>query len=690
MTTSATFEVALDNPKTKLLDQLCIDTIRTLAMDAVQKANAGHPGAPMGLAPVGYWLWEKFLRHNPDNPHWPNRDRFVLSGGHASMLLYSLLHLTGYDLPMSELERFRQLGSRTPGHPEYGVTAGVETTTGPLGQGFANSVGMAIAERWLVEHFNRDGHEIVNYRVFAIGGDGDMMEGVCSEAASLAGHLGLHKLLWIYDNNKITIEGKTSLAFSEDVGARFKAYGWFVQHVTDANDLRAINRAVKRALKQTDKPSFIVLDSHIGFGAPTKQDSREAHGEPLGEPEVRGAKQRYGWPPDAHFLVPDEVAKHMHKQFRRGRKLEKEWQTKFDAYALANPALAAEWKLIQDRDLPAGWDKDIPTFPADAKGLATRESSNKVLNAVAKNIPWLLGGAADLAPSTKTLIAGAADFEKGSYSGRNFHFGIREHAMVGAVNGMVLSKLRAYDAGFLIFSDYARGSIRLGCVMEIPTLHVFTHDSIGVGEDGPTHEPVEQLMSLRAIPHMIVIRPADANEVAEAWRVILKEKKHPITLALTRQAVPTLDRTKYSPASGLQQGAYILSDCQGQPDVILIGTGSEVQWCVEAGEKLKAEGVKVRVVSMPSFELFDRQPREYRDLVLPPTVRKRLAVEAGVTLGWQKYVGLDGVVVGRDGFGASAPVKDVMKHFGFTGENVYHTAKALLAGQPMPVVNPAH
>jgi transketolase len=680
MTTSTTFEVKLDNPQTKLLDQLCIDTIRTLAMDGVQKANSGHPGAPMGLAPVAYWLWEKFLRHNPENPQWPNRDRFVLSGGHGSMLLYSLLHLTGYDLPMSELERFRQLGSRTPGHPEYGLTAGVETTTGPLGQGFTNSVGMAIAERWLAERFNRDGHEIVNYRTYAIGGDGDMMEGICSEAASLAGHLGLHKLLWFYDNNKITIEGKTSLAFSEDVAARFKAYGWFVQHVTDANDLKAINRAIKRAHKQTEKPSFIVVDSHIAFGAPTKQDTAGAHGEPLGEDEIRKTKERYGWPSDAKFLVPDEVAGHMRKQFRRGRKLEKEWQAKLDAYATANPALAMEWKQIQNRELPVGWDKDIPAFPADPKGLATRESNNKVLNAVAKNIPWLLGGAADLAPSTKTLIANAANFEKGSYSGRNFHFGVREHAMGGIVNGMVLSKLRAYGAGFLIFSDYARGSIRLGAVMELPVLHIFTHDSIGVGEDGPTHQPVEQLLSLRAIPHMIVIRPGDANEVAEAWRVIMDEKKHPITLALTRQAVPTLDRAKYASASGLRQGAYILADCQGQPDIILIGTGSELQWCVETGEKLKAEGVKARVVSMPSTELFDGQPREYRERVLPSSVRKRLAVEAGVTLGWQKYVGLDGAVVGRDGFGASAPVKDVMKHFGFTMENVYNAAKALLAG----------
>ena len=671
--------VTLDNPKTKPLDQLCINTIRTLSMDAVQKANSGHPGAPMGLAPVAYWIWEKFLRHDPDNPHWPNRDRYVQSGGHASMLLYSLLHLTGYDLPMEEIQRFRQLGSRTPGHPEYGLTAGVETTTGPLGQGFTNSVGMAIAERWLAQYFNRDGHEIVNYRTYAMGGDGDMMEGVCSEAASLAGHLGLNKLLWIYDNNHITIEGKTSLAFGEDVALRFKAYGWFVQHVTDANDLRQLNRAVKRALKQTDKPSFIVVDSHIAFGAPTKQDTHGAHGSPLGEDEIRKTKERYGWPADAKFLVPDEVAKHMRKQWRRGRKLEKEWQERFDAYAKVNPALADEWRLMQAGELPAGWDKDIPVFPADAKGLATRASSNKVLNAVARNVPWLIGGAADLAPSTETLIAGAADFEKGSYGGRNFHFGIREHAMAGTINGMALSKLRPYGASFLTFTDYARGAIRLSCVMEVPVIHIYTHDSIGVGEDGPTHQPVEHLMALRAIPHIIVIRPADANEVAEAWRVVMEEKKHPILLALTRQAVPTLDRTKYAPASGLRQGAYILSDGDGQPNIILIGTGSELQWCVEAGEKLKAEGMKVRVVSMPSFELFERQPKEYRDKVFPPNVRKRLAVEAGVSLGWQKYIGLDGATVAQDQFGASAPVKDVMKHFGFTAENVYNKAKALLA-----------
>jgi transketolase len=671
--------ITLDNPKTKPLDQLCINTIRTLAMDAIQKANSGHPGAPMGLAPAAYWIWEKFLRHNPDNPQWPNRDRYVQSGGHASMLIYSLLHLTGYDLPMEELQRFRQLGSRTPGHPEYGLTAGIETTTGPLGQGFTNSVGMAIAERWLATRFNRDGHEIVNYRVYAMGGDGDMMEGVCSEAASLAGHLGLHKLLWIYDNNKISIEGKTSLAFSEDVALRFKAYGWYVQHVTDANDLRALNSAIKRALRQTEKPSLIVLDSHIAYGAPTKQDTHGAHGEPLGEEEIRKTKERYGWPVDAKFLVPEEVANHMRKQLRRGRKLEKEWQARFDAYAQAYPDLAAEWRLIQSEDLPSGWDKDLPAFPPDAKGLATRESSGKVLNAVAKNVPWLLGGAADLAPSTKTLIAGGGDFEKGNYGGRNFHFGVREHGMTGIVSGMVLSKLRAYGSGFLIFSDYARGALRLSAVMELPAIHIFTHDSIGVGEDGPTHQPIEQLMSLRAIPHMILLRPGDANEVAEAWRVVMTEKKHPIALALTRQAVPTLDRTKFAPASGLRQGAYILSDCEGQPDIIIIGTGSELQWCVEAGEKLKAEGVKARVVSLPSFELFERQPKEYQEKVLPPNIRKRVAVEAGVSLGWERYVGLDGVVVGQNRFGASAPVKDVMKHFGFTAENVYNTAKALLA-----------
>jgi len=667
--------IALDNPQTKPLDQLCINTIRTLAMDGVQKANSGHPGAPMGLAPVAYWLWDKFLRHNPENPHWANRDRFVLSGGHGSMLLYSLLHLTGYDLPLSELQNFRQWNSKTPGHPEYGMTPGVETTTGPLGQGFTNSVGMAIAERWLAARY---GSELVDYRTYSIGGDGDMMEGIASEAASLAGHLGLHKLTWIYDNNKITIEGHTRLAFSEDVALRFKAYGWYVQHVTDVNDLQAVNRALKKAQKQTEKPALIIVDSHIGFGAPTKQDTHGAHGEPLGDDEIVKTKARYGWPTDAKFLVPEEAGNHFRKALRRGRKLEKEWQAKFAAFAQTNPALAAEWNQMQNGELPAGWDKDIPVFPADAKGLATRESNGKVLNAVAKNVPWLLGGAADLAPSTKTLIAGGGDFAKGSYGARNFHFGVREHAMTGIINGMALSKLRPYGAGFLIFSDYARGSLRLGCVMELPVIHVFTHDSIGVGEDGPTHQPIEQVLSLRAIPHMIVLRPGDANEVSEAWRVVMEQKKHPVALCLTRQAVPTLDRTKYAPAAGLRQGGYILADSVGQPDIILIGTGSELQYALEAGEKLKAESVNVRVVSMPSCELFDHQPQEYRDKVLPPAVRKRVVIEAGATLGWYKYVGLDGKVIGRDNFGASAPAKDLYKHFGFTTENVYATAKGLL------------
>ena len=672
--------VTLDVPTNTELDQLCINTIRTLAMDGVQKANSGHPGAPMALAPVAYLLWDKFLTHNPRNPQWPDRDRFVLSGGHGSMLLYSLLHLTGYDLKLEELQQFRQWGSRTPGHPEYGLTPGVETTTGPLGQGLSNSVGMAIAERWLATYFNRPEHEIVDYRTYAICGDGDMMEGVASEAASLAGHLGLHKLIWIYDNNKITIEGKTSLAFSEDVALRFKAYGWYVQHVTDANDLKALSRAVKKARKQTDRPSLIVVDSHIGYGAPNKQDTHGAHGEPLGEDEIRKTKERYGWPPDAKFLVPEEVAAHMQKALRRGKKWEKQWAAQFDAYAQAHPDLAAQWRTMLAGELPAGWDKDIPVFPADPKGLATRESNGKVLNAVAKNVPWLIGGAADLAPSTKTLISGAGDFAKGNYGGRNMHYGVREHGMTAINNGLALCKLRPYGSGFLIFSDYARGALRLSAMMELPVLHIFTHDSIGVGEDGPTHQPIEQTVSLRAIPNLILIRPADANEVSEAWRAALAEKKHPVALILTRQALPTLDRTKYGAATGVQKGAYALADCVGTPDIILIATGSEVQLCVEAYEKLKAEGVKARVVSMPSMELFQRQPQEYRDQVLPPAVRKRVAVEAGSSLGWRRYVGLDGAVISRCKFGASAPFKELLKQFGFTAENVYNTAKSLLAG----------
>ncbi|MCX7914798.1 MAG: transketolase [Verrucomicrobiae bacterium] len=673
-----TLQVTLDHPQTKPLDQLCIHTIRTLAMDAVQKAHSGHPGAPMGLAPVAYWVWEKFLRHNPADPQWPNRDRFVLSGGHASMLLYSLLHLTGYDLPMDELQNFRQWKSRTPGHPEYGLTPGVETTTGPLGQGFANSVGMAIAERWLASYFNRDGHEIVNFRVYALGGDGDMMEGVCAEAASLAGHLGLHKLVWIYDNNHITIEGKTDLAFSEDVARRFQAYGWYVQHVTDANDLPAINRALRKALRQTERPSLIIVDSHIAYGAPTKQDTHGAHGEPLGEEEIARTKERYGWPKDAKFFVPEEVTAHMRKAVRRGRKWQREWEERFEAYASAYPDLATQWLQMQKGELPAGWDRDLPVFPPDPKGVATRDAGGKVLNAIARHVPWLIGGSADLAPSTKTIIADAGHFQRGNPAGRNLHFGVREHAMTAILNGMALCKLRPYGATFLVFQDYARGAVRLSALMELPVILIYTHDSVGVGEDGPTHQPIEQLTSLRAIPHMVVLRPADANEVTEAWRVAMQQTRRPVALCLTRQVVPTLDRSRYAGADGLRRGAYVLSDCEGTPELILIGTGSELQFAVGAAERLRSEGVRVRVVSMPSCELFDEQPPDYREHVLPAAVRKRVAVEAGATLGWYKYVGLDGAIVGRDAFGASAPFKVLYEQFGFTTDHVYAVARRVL------------
>lgn len=668
----------LDRQTTSPLDQLCINTIRTLAMDAVQQAKSGHPGAPMALAPVAYLLWDRYLRHNPANPQWPNRDRFILSGGHGSMLLYSLLHLFGYDLPLEELKRFRQWASRTPGHPEHGLTPGVEVTTGPLGQGLGTSVGIAIAERWLAAHFNRPGHELVDFRTFAICGDGDMMEGVSSEAASLAGHLGLHKLLWIYDNNRITIEGGTHLAFSEDVATRFLAYGWNVQHVGDVNDLPALARAIELAGKETSRPSLIIVDSHIGYGAPNKQDTHAAHGEPLGEEEIRLTKKRYGWPEDAKFLVPQEVLDHTRQALKRGAAAEEAWKQQLAAYGQAHPDLAREWELLQSGRLPEGWDREIPTFPADAKGLASRESGGKVLNAIAKTVPWLLGGAADLAPSTKTNLSGAGDFAKGAYGGRNFHFGVREHAMTAICNGMALCKLRPYGSGFFVFSDYAKPALRLAALMELPVIHVFTHDSIGVGEDGPTHQPIEQLAALRAIPHMVVIRPADANEVAEAWRVALEQQKNPVALILSRQAMPTLDRTRYAPAAGLRRGGYILADSNGTPDVILIGSGSEVQFCCEAAEKLAAEGIKVRLVSMPSFELFERQPREYRDQVLPPAVRKRVAIEAGAPLGWHRYIGLDGALIAREGFGASAPFKELWQQFGFTSENVCRAAKALL------------
>jgi transketolase len=674
----STASVNLDRQTTSKLDQLCINTIRTLAMDAIQQAKSGHPGAPMALAPVAHVIWDRFLRHSPSNPQWPNRDRFVLSGGHGSMLLYSLLHLHGYNLPLEELKKFRQWGSLTPGHPEFGHTDGVEVTTGPLGQGLATSVGMAMAERWLAAHFNQPGQEIVDFHTYALCGDGDMMEGITSEAASLAGHLQLNKLIWIYDNNRITIEGSTNLAFTEDVATRFLAYKWNVQHVGDANDLCALTKAIETARKETSRPSLIIVDSHIGFGAPNKQGTHAAHGEPLGDAEIKLTKERYGWPSDAKFLVPEEVTAHTRQAIARGQQSEKEWNEKFQAYAQANPALAAEWTAMQKGELPAGWDKDLPVFPTDAKGLASRESSGKVLNAVAKNVPWLIGGAADLAPSTKTLISGAGDFGPANYGARNLHYGIREHAMTAICNGMALCKLRSYGSGFLIFSDYARGSLRLAAIMGLPMIQVFTHDSIGVGEDGPTHQPIEQFAALRAIPQMLVLRPGDANEVTESWRVAMTTKNHPISLIMSRQNLPTIDRTKYAAASGVSKGAYVLADCGGTPDVILIGTGSEVQICLDAFEKLKAEGVKARVVSMPSFELFNQQPATYRNQVLPPAVRKRVAVEAGSAFGWAQYIGLDGAYITRSEFGASAPVGELMKRFGFTAENVYNTAKGLL------------
>jgi transketolase len=674
------------------IECLTINTIRTLSMDAVQQANSGHPGTPMSLAPVGYQLWQNNLRFDPVDPTWPNRDRFVLSVGHASMLIYSLLHLAGVRqvshgkvqsdpaVSLDEIRRFRQLGSRTPGHPESHLTGGVETTTGPLGQGAANSVGMAIAERWMASYFNRPGFDIVDYNVYALAGDGCLMEGVSAEAASLAGHLKLGNLCWIYDSNNITIEGRTDLAFSEeDVGKRFEAYGWRVLRCTDANDRDQLQRGLDEFKQGGDRPTLIIVNSIIGYGAPHKADTREAHGEPLGDVEIAGAKRFYGWPEDQKFLVPEGVREHFAAGLgARGAKLHGEWNALFARYKAAHPELATQFETMQRGELPAGWDKDIPTFPADAKGIASRDSSGKVLNAVAKNVPWMIGGSADLAPSTKTLMTfeGSSSLTATNTAGRNIHFGVREHAMTAIVNGMVLSKLRGYGAGFLIFSDYARGSLRLSAVMEIPSLFIFTHDSIGVGEDGPTHQPIEHLASLRAMPNMVTIRPGDANEVAEAWRVLMRMKTQPVSLILSRQALPTLDRTKYAAASGLARGGYVLIDAAGgSPDVILIGTGSEVGLCVQAHEQLTAAGVKVRVVSLPCWELFEQQPSSYRESVLPPGVKARVSVEMASTFGWSKYVGIDGASIGMTTFGASAPIKDLQKHFGFTVDAVVSAAK---------------
>jgi transketolase len=657
------------------LNRLCIDTIRTLSMDAVQQANSGHPGTPMALAPLAFTLWTRYLRHNPRNPHWPGRDRFVLSNGHACMLLYSMLYLTGYDLSLDDIKQFRQWGSKTPGHPEYGLVPGAEATTGPLGQGVSNSVGMAIAQRWLASQFNKDGHNLFDYRIYAFCGDGDLMEGVSNEAASVAGHLGLSNLIWFYDNNHITIEGNTSLAFSDDVGTRFLGWHWNVQHVSDVNDLPQVDRAIQTALKENDRPSLIIVDSHIGYGSPHRQDTKEAHGEPLGAEEVRLTKMFYGWPPDAQFLVPHDVKAYMGKALDRGAEWEKHWDGRYAAWAKEFPDLDKTCQEMLNQQLPDGWDKDIPSFPPDTKGLATRDSGGKVLNAVAKHVPWLLGGAADLDPSTKTLLSDTVDFEKHSYAGRNFHFGIREHAMGSILNGMSLSKLRPYGATFFVFSDYMRPVLRLAAMMDQPVIWIYTHDSFCLGEDGPTHQPIEHLMSLRAIPRLLLIRPADANEVAEAWRYIMPLKTQPVALVLTRQAVPTFDRTKYASAAGLARGAYIMADSGGTPDIILIGTGSEVQLCVGAFEKLAADGVKARVVSMPCWRLFEEQPDEYKRQVLPPEVRARVAVEAGTDLGWKEYIGNDGYVIARTDFGASAPYKELLRRFGFTVDDV--VAKAL-------------
>ena len=687
-------KTAPGKPAAKSIDELAINTIRTLAMDAVQKADSGHPGTPMALAPVAYALWNDVLRYDPEHPLWPARDRFVLSCGHASMLLYALLHLAGvkqYEngkptgelaVTLGEIERFRQIHSRTPGHPEHGDTSGVETTTGPLGQGCGNSVGMAIAQRWLAAHFNRPGFELFDYNVYTLCSDGDIMEGVTNESASLAGHLKLSNLCWIYDNNHITIEGRTPLAFSEDVGHRFEGLGWHVTQVADANDLAALAKAYESFQQTTDRPTLIIVRSIIGWGAPHKQDTHDAHGAPLGEDEVRATKEFYGWPPDEHFLVPPEVPDHFADGIgKRGQKLHDAWSKQFDKYAAKHPELAEQWKRMQRRELPDGWDKALPTFPADAKGVASRSSSGKVLNAVAANVPWLLGGAGDLAPSTKTLLSDENAFEANNYSGRNFHFGIREHGMAATLNGMALSNLRPYGATFFIFSDYLRPSMRLSALMGLPVIYIFTHDSIGVGEDGPTHEPVEQLAAVRAIPNVLLIRPGDANEVTEAWRTIMPQTSRPVALVLTRQNLPTLDRTKYAPATGVARGAYVLADAPdgGQPDVILIGTGSEVSLCVDAYEQLIGEGVRARVVSMPSWHLFDEQDEAYRASVLPPGVTARVAVEAGVEQGWEKYIGSGGRFVGMRSFGASAPANELFEHFGFTVANVVRQAKEMLA-----------
>ena len=677
------------------LDQLCINTIRTLSIDAVQAANSGHPGTPMALAPLVYTLWNRVMRFDPQDPIWPNRDRFVLSNGHASMLLWSALHLTktqavnaDYEVlgqpsvTLDDIRRFRQLDSKAPGHPEYHWVSGVETTTGPLGQGVATSVGMGIGRKWLADRYNRPGFEIFDYNIYAVCGDGCMMEGISSEAASLAGHLGLDNLCWVYDNNHITIEGDTSITFTEDVAARFLGYGWNVLRVGDANDIDRIQHALEVFRKTKGRPTFIILDSHIGYGSPHKQDTAAAHGEPLGEEEVRLTKRDYGWPEDAKFLVPNGVYENFAAGIgARGAEARRQWTELFAAYRAKYPELATEIDQMQRRELPAGWDRNLPVFPADPKGMAGREASGKVLNVLAQNIPWLLGGSADLGPSNKTTLtfAGAGQFQAGNPGGKNLHFGIRENAMAAIVNGLSLSKLRPFGATFFIFSDYARPSIRLSALMELPTLMVFTHDAMGDGEDGPTHQPVEHLASLRAIPGLVTLRPADANEVVEAYRYIMQLRHEPAVLALSRQPLPTLDRSKYAPAAGVARGAYVLADAPGgNPEVIIIASGSEVILAAQAHEKLLAEGIRSRVVSMPSWDIFDHQTQEYRDSVLPPNVKARVAVEQASTFGWERYVGTSGHIIGMKTFGASAPLKELQRHFGFEPDQVVAAAKQQL------------
>jgi transketolase len=679
------------------LDLLCINAIRFLSIDAVEKANSGHPGMPMGAAPMAYILWTRFLKHNPSNPNWFDRDRFVLSAGHGSMLLYSLLHLTGYALPLEQIKQFRQWGSMTPGHPERGFAPGIEVTTGPLGQGFGNGVGLAIAERHLAARLNRPGFEIIDHYTYAIVSDGDLMEGVASEAASLAGHLKLDKLIYLYDNNHISLAGTTYLTFTEDCGKRFEAYGWHVQSIEDGNDLEAIEKAILAAQEEVERPSLISVRTHIGYGSPNKQDRFQAHGSPLGGEEVRLTKQNLGWPLEPPFHIPSQALEHFRQALPRGRQAEEEWNAKFSMYEKEFPDLAEELHQMMNCDLPRGWYKDIPKFPVEAKGMATRVASGKILNAVVPKIPMLIGGSADLNPSTHTALDGMGDFESPqslqedmqgstgggwSYAGRNLHFGVREHAMGAILNGMgVHGGLIPFGATFLIFSDYMRPSIRLAALMKQHVIYVFTHDSIGLGEDGPTHQPVEHLAALRAIPHLIVIRPCDANEVAVAWRVALEIRERPVALILTRQSVPTLAYTQNSSAEGLRCGAYILVEPKGKPDMILIASGSEIHLLIEVRQQLKEQMIDARIVSMPSWELFEAQSQEYRDSVLPPSIRLRLAVEAGVPQGWHRYVGDQGDIVGLDRFGASASASVLMREFGFTVENILQRALGLFSRQ---------